>query len=83
MPYMQPKDLCDAEVYWRRSLFTRRPSQESEHKSQSCFPKGMGVWDTDETSRMVSGEGKVDGRQGRELVLDALAGASELLALAH
>lgn len=80
---MQPKDLCDTEVYWRRSLFTRQPSRESEHKSQSCFPKGMGVWDIDEASRMVSGEGKVDGRQGRELVLDALADTSGLPASAH
>lgn len=32
---------------------------------------------------MVSGEGKVDGRPGRELVLDALAGTSGLHASAH
>lgn len=32
---------------------------------------------------MVSGEGKVDGRQGRELVLDTLAGASGLHSSAH
>ena len=32
---------------------------------------------------MVSGEGKIDGRQGRELALDTLAGASGLHASAH
>ena len=43
----------------------------------------MGVWDVDETSRMVSGKGKVDGRQGRGVVLNALAGISGLHASAH
>jgi len=43
----------------------------------------MGVWDVDETSRMVSGEEKVDGRQGRGVVLDALAGISGLHVSAH
>lgn len=62
----------DTEVQPRKSLFVRRPSQESESKSHFRLPRGKGVWDIYGTNRRASGLGKGDGRQGRGAVTDVL-----------
>ena len=72
LPDAQQVDRWDAELQPRKSLFIRRPSQESESRSHFRLPRGEGVWDIDGTSRRVSGLGKGAGRQGRGAVTDVL-----------